>query len=155
MFTYITTTAPGCSAFHCLSWSAVIEADSEQPASRSGIRTFLSGREDRRRLGHEVDAAEDDHLCLGGGRLARQTERVADEVRDVLDLGHLVVVGEDHCLALRDQRADLVLHPAHVLDRQDVAAASRWVGWLEVASYVASCCLEASSVIERSSAGAE
>ena len=30
-------------AFHSRSWSAVIESDSEQPASRSGIRTVLSG----------------------------------------------------------------------------------------------------------------
>ncbi len=52
------------------SWSAVIEAASEQPASRSGISTVFSGAEDRRRLGHEVDAAEDDRLGVGRGRLA-------------------------------------------------------------------------------------
>jgi hypothetical protein len=43
VFTYITTTAPGCSAFHARSWSAVIESESEQPASGSGISTVLSG----------------------------------------------------------------------------------------------------------------
>ena len=40
----MTTTAPGCSAFQARSWSAVIESASEQPASRSGSRTVLSGQ---------------------------------------------------------------------------------------------------------------
>jgi hypothetical protein len=43
VFTYITTIAPGCFAFHARSWSAVIESASEQPASRSGSRTVLPG----------------------------------------------------------------------------------------------------------------
>ena len=43
VFTYITTSAPGCSAFQARSWSAVIESASEQPASRSGSSTVLSG----------------------------------------------------------------------------------------------------------------
>ena len=42
------------------------------------------------------------------GRLAREPERVADVVGDVLDLGHLVVVGEDDRVALGGERADLV-----------------------------------------------
>src|ERR1700753_1229863 len=39
----MTTIAPGCSAFQPRSGSAVIESARLQPASRSGIRTFLSG----------------------------------------------------------------------------------------------------------------
>ena len=39
----MTTTAPGCSAFHSRSWAAVIDSDSEQPASGSGISTVFSG----------------------------------------------------------------------------------------------------------------
>ena len=70
----------------------------------------MSGDEDLGRLGHEVDAAEHDRLGLGGGRLAREAERVADVVGDVLHLGHLVVVGEDHGAALAGERAHLVLH---------------------------------------------
>ena len=42
-----------------------------------------------------------------GGRLAREPERVAHEVGDVLDLGHLVVVGEDHRVALGGERTHL------------------------------------------------
>ena len=39
----MTTTAPGCWAFHVRSSSAVIESASEQPASRSGSSTVLCG----------------------------------------------------------------------------------------------------------------
>ena len=37
-----------------------------------GDQHLLLGREDRGGLGHEVDAAEGDHLGVGGGRLARE-----------------------------------------------------------------------------------
>jgi N-acyl-D-aspartate/D-glutamate deacylase len=43
VLTYITVIAPGCFACHARSSSGVIESASEQPASRSGIRTVLSG----------------------------------------------------------------------------------------------------------------
>ena len=64
-----------------------------------------------------MDAAEDDHVGVGGGGLAREPERVAHEVGDVLDLGQLVVVREDHRVALGGEGAHLVLHRADVLDR--------------------------------------
>src|SRR5919106_221810 len=65
-----------------------------------GDQDRLIGREDRGGLGHEVDAAEDDHLGVGGGGAAREPERITHVVGDVLDLGHLVVVGEDDGVAL-------------------------------------------------------
>jgi len=43
VLTYITVTAPGCFACQAVSCSGVMESASEQPASRSGIRTVLSG----------------------------------------------------------------------------------------------------------------
>jgi hypothetical protein len=43
VFTYATTTAPGCSAFQARTCSAVMPAASEQPAPRSGRSTVLSG----------------------------------------------------------------------------------------------------------------
>ena len=43
VFTYMTTTAPGCFAFHARSCGAVIESASEQPASGSGSSTVFSG----------------------------------------------------------------------------------------------------------------
>ena len=51
--------------------------------------------------------AEGDHVCVGLGSLARESERVTDEVSDILDLGDLVVVGEDHGIPLLCQSADL------------------------------------------------
>ena len=39
----MTTSAPGCLAFHARSCSAVIESASEQPASMSGSSTVFSG----------------------------------------------------------------------------------------------------------------
>ncbi len=66
---------------------------------------LLVGREDRGRLGHEVDAAEDDRLRVGGGGGAGEAEAVAEVVGDVLDLRQLVVVGEDHRVALLRERA--------------------------------------------------
>ena len=57
-----------------------------------------------------------------GGRLARQAERVAHEVGHVLDLGHLVVVGEDHGVALLGERAHLSGHPGGVRGAQSSGA---------------------------------
>ena len=67
----------------------------------------LLGREDLCRLGHEAHAAEGDHIGIGRGRLARQIEAVADEIGEVLDLGFLVVMGEDDGVALALQPIDL------------------------------------------------
>ena len=70
----------------------------EQPALRSGRITCWSGAgEDVGRLGHEVDAAEDDELGVPGGRgQAGQPERVAPGVGPAHHLVPLVVVAEDH-----------------------------------------------------------
>ena len=65
-----------------------------------------------------MHAAEDDHPGVGGGRLLREPERVADVIGDVLDLGQLVVVGEDHRAALARERPDLVLKRRDVLEQQ-------------------------------------
>ena len=46
----------------------------------------------------------------------REAERVADVVGDVLDLGQLVVVGEDDGAALAGERAHLVLHGGDVVE---------------------------------------
>ena len=107
----MTTTAPGCSAFQARSCSAVIESDSEQPASGSGYQHGLVWRQDGGGLGHEVDPAEDDHVGVGGGCLAREAQGVPEVVGDVLDLRQLVVVREDDRVSLRRQSADLVRQP--------------------------------------------
>ena len=76
----------------------------EQPAARSGSTTcWCVGGEDVGRLGHEVDAAEDDVLGLGTGRgVAGQLEGVAGDVGELDDLVALVVVAQhEHPLAQR------------------------------------------------------
>ena len=54
-----------------------------------------------------MDAAEGDHLGAGRLRLTREAKRVAGEVGDILQLGELVVVGEDDRVALGGQRTHL------------------------------------------------
>ena len=73
-----------------------------QGASRLQIRQQhgLLGAEDLRDFGHEVHPAEDDHLGIGGRCLAGELKRIANEVGDVLNLWFLVVVGQDHGIAL-------------------------------------------------------
>jgi hypothetical protein len=80
-------------------------------AARVEIRDHddLVGVEDLRGLRHEVHAAEADHVGLRPRRRLRQLERVTDEVREVLDLGLLVVVREDHGVALGLEPPDLGL----------------------------------------------
>ena len=109
VFTYITTIAPGCSAFQARSSSAVIESASEQPASRSGSSTVLSGHRIEAVSAMKWTPQKTITSASGVGGLAGEAERVAHVVGDVLDLGHLVVVGEDHGVALLGERAHLVL----------------------------------------------
>ena len=67
----------------------------------------LLGAQDLRGLGHEANAAERDHVGVGRRRLARQIEAVADEIGEVLDLRLLVIMGEDHRVALALEALDL------------------------------------------------
>ena len=114
-----------------------------------GQQDPLLRRQDRRRLGHEVDAAEDDDRGVGLRRLARQPERVTHEVGDVLDLGTLVVVRDHDGIALPREPADLVLQLGDPFRREAVGfddregqghsgcragrggkSARRWLPWL-------------------------
>ena len=67
------------------------------------------GVQDFRRLGHEVHAGEDDDVRLGLLRRLRELQRIADDVREVLDLTLLVVVSEQDRVALLLQAPDLVV----------------------------------------------
>ena len=81
-----------------------------------GDQHALVGTQDRGRLGHEVHTAEDDRVAVGLGRALRQPQRIADVISDVLDLRELVVVGEDHGVALVRERPDLFLQGRDVLE---------------------------------------
>ena len=89
---------PGQSSSQASStWSMSAMSAMEQPALRSGSSDLLVvAGEDVGRLGHEVDAAEDDELGLGlvGGQ-AGEPEGVAPGVGPAHDLVALVVVAED------------------------------------------------------------
>ena len=129
----------------------MIDSASEQPASRSGISTVLSG--------HRIEAVSAMKWTpqkaitsdAGRGGLAREPERVADEVGDVLDLGQLVVVGEDDGVAARPPaRVPRPAGPARPRARRAAAAGGWSVGRaLEASSW------HGSDVMERSRAGAE
>ena len=58
------------------------------------------------RLGHEVNAAEHDHVGFGAGGTAGQFERITDHIGDVLNGILLVVVGQDHRVPLQAQGLD-------------------------------------------------
>ncbi len=82
----------------------------------------LVGIEDLRGLGHEVHAALHDDVGVDLRRLARELERIADEVGDaVVDFRRLVVVRQDDGVALLLERVDR-LHigrEERPLDRRD------------------------------------
>src|SRR5258708_28157266 len=61
-----------------------------------------------------MDATKHDDVRVGGSRLARQPERVAHVVGDILDLGDLVVVRQDDCITRAGQLANLTAHALHV-----------------------------------------
>ena len=88
-------------------------AAGQQVRQQHGARRI----DDLRRLGHEVHAAEvDDVGVLDLRRHQRQLERVADEIGDLQDLRPVVVVRDDHRVALLLQRADLVVQRLELAD---------------------------------------
>ena len=65
-----------------------------------GDQHRFGGAEDLGRFGHEVDPAKHDHLSVGAGGLTGELKGITDEISDVLNGSLLVVVGQDHGLAL-------------------------------------------------------
>ena len=110
-------------------------------AERGGERAARLGVGDQHGLvrgkdgggfGHEVNAAEHDRLCVGRGGLAGEPERVAHVVGDVLDLGALVVVGEDDGVSFAGERPDLFLQRCeplggHCTSRETRSERAEWV----------------------------
>ena len=99
-----------------------------------------------------MDAAEHDRVGTRLGGLTGEAERVADHVRDVLHLGPLVVVRQDHGVAPSGQLAHLRLHRADVLDAEERGCRLCLEGgkWLHRSRVE-----DGSMVMERSRAGAE
>lgn len=68
---------------------------------------FLVGVENFGRLGHKMDPGKDDQIGVGFGRLARQSQRVADVIGQVLDDRFLVVVRQDDGVFFLPESVDL------------------------------------------------
>jgi hypothetical protein len=62
-----------------------------------------------------VDAAEDDDVGFGPGRLPAEAERIAADIGDRLDLVALVVVRQDDRIPLFSERRDLMLQAFKIL----------------------------------------
>ena len=58
-------------------------------------------------LGHEPHSAKGDDLGIGRGGLAAQFKRIADEIGQILQFRLLIIMRQDHCLALDAQPVDL------------------------------------------------
>src|SRR5690606_20508662 len=83
-------------AFELFGRTAVLEAASRVHV---GQDDDLFGAQYLRGLGHELDAAKGDDVGVGLRRLARQLERIADEIGEVLDFGLLIIMREDDGVA--------------------------------------------------------
>jgi hypothetical protein len=102
----------------------------ERAAGRHiGQQNRLRGRQDLGDFRHEAHAAKHDDIRVGGGRLARQVERVADEVGDILDFAVLIIVRQDHGVLLTTQAIDL---GQQVESRIDILDCQLWLATPEL-----------------------
>src|SRR5215470_6584611 len=53
-----------------------------------------------------MHSTENDHVRISLRRLLRKTERIADIIRHVLNLGYLIIVGQNYGIKLPFQRED-------------------------------------------------
>ena len=68
-----------------------------------------------------MNAAEDDHVGLGLGGLLGEAKRVAHVIGDVLNLGHLVVVGENDRVKLLLEHKDFARQRIELRSRHRLA----------------------------------
>ena len=76
-----------------------------------GQQNHLIRAQDGGRLGHKMDAAEDDDIGLSAGSVLAQLQRIADKIGYILDLAQLVVMGQDNSILLPLQAGDTVYQP--------------------------------------------
>ena len=84
-------------------------AASEQPAARSGSSTVFAGERIAAVSAMKCTPQKTITSAVVLRRLPREPERVAHHVRDVLHLGTLVVVREDHGVAFARRPPDLLV----------------------------------------------
>jgi len=63
-----------------------------------------------RGLGHEAHAAKKNDVRFGFSRFLGKAQGIAHKIRDVLNVSHLIIMGEDHGIAHLFQRPDLILN---------------------------------------------
>ena len=101
---YLTTTLPDGRVLH-------IELGENVGERAAGFRHreehHLSGIQYRSGFRHELDAAEDDHFGVSPDSRLREGQAVPAYVGDLLDLGALVIVGQDDRVLLAGQLPDL------------------------------------------------
>jgi hypothetical protein len=76
----------------------------------TGQKDDLLRRQNRRAFGHEMNAAENDHLALGARRFQRQGQGIAGNVGHGLNLVALVVVRQQQGIAFLGQPANFLEH---------------------------------------------
>ena len=81
-----------------------------------GQEDFFVGVDDLGGFGHEVDAAEEDDVGLGGLGLVGEAEGVADVIGHFLDFAVLIIMGEDDGVFLFLEGEDFLLKRAHRLN---------------------------------------
>ena len=114
LLTYVTTKAPGCWATKARKARGRAAVGEAAAGLQVREQHQLLGVQNFRRLGHEVDAAEDDGVRARLGGLLRQRQAVADEVGHVLHVALLVVVRQDDGVELLLEALDLRLEVEHV-----------------------------------------
>ncbi|VTR69836.1 conserved hypothetical protein [Desulfosarcina cetonica] len=70
----------------------------------------LLGRKNRSGLGHEMDPAKNDHVCIGIGGTNAQFQGIPADVGQGLDLRRLVVVSQKNGVFFLEQLSDFSLH---------------------------------------------
>ena len=98
----------------------------------------LAGIEDFGRFGHEMDAAKNDDLGPGFGRLLGKAEGIAHVIGHVLDFRHLVIVGQDDGVQAVFELENIARQGVQPLRRQrnprDKFRLARWLNFNHLGS---------------------
>src|ERR1041385_7717230 len=79
------------------------------PRFQIGQEHLFGGAQDFRRLSHEMNPGKNDGLRIRRCRPAGEVKAVPYKIGQVLDLGILVIVREDHCMQVLLEPEDLLL----------------------------------------------
>ena len=112
----------GVLGFPCAQLVGVDGSGKGTPSLEVGEQHTLLRGEHGCRLSHEMHAAENDDIRFRFGGLLGETKGIADEVRRVLHVAHLVIVGQDNGVPLSLERSYLVCKRHHSPPRIEPAS---------------------------------